>query len=99
MTKQLFTSILAAVALTLGAAAHAQDAGKGKAAAESLKCLKCHAADKDGAGPSYKKVATKFNKDAGKIIAAFDKVEDHAKVKKTAKPEDLKNIAAWIISL
>ncbi len=99
MKKQLFISLLAAAALTVGSGAYAQDASKGEAAAKASKCLGCHSADKDGDAPSYKKISAKFKKDAAKVTAAFDKVEDHAKVKKSVKPDDLKNIVAWIVSM
>ncbi len=101
MKKQFLVSILAAGAmtLTLATAAQAADAAKGQAAAKSLGCLKCHAPDKEVVGPSYKAVSAKFNKDSAKLIAAFEKVEDHGKVKKKSSKEDLENIAAWIFTL
>ena len=101
MKKPFLVSILVAgaMSLTLATAAHAADAAKGQAAAKSIGCLKCHAPDKDVVGPSYKSVGAKFNKDSAKLIAAFEKVEDHGKVKKKAGKEDLENIAAWIFSL
>lgn len=99
MKKQIVGSILAAAALSFGAGAHAQDASKGEALVNSYKCVKCHEVDKDGDAPSYKKVSAKFKKDTAKLIAGFDKVEDHGKFKKNVKADDLKSIAAWIVSL
>ena len=95
MKKQLLTVLFATAALTLSAGAHAQ----GEAAAKSAGCLKCHDVAKDGDAPSYKKVSAKFGKDAGKVAASFEKVEDHKKVKAKLKGDDLKNIAAWIVTL
>jgi cytochrome c len=51
---------LAALALALAPAAHAQDAAK---LATEKACLTCHTVDKKLVGPSYKEVAAKYRSD------------------------------------
>lgn len=58
--------IAAAMGVMLSCSAHAVDAEKAKALAQSKNCLACHAVDKKLVGPAYTEVAKKYkgNKDA-----------------------------------
>ena len=58
--------IAAAAGLVLACSAHAADAEKAKALAQSKNCLACHAVDKKLVGPAYTEVSKKYkgNKDA-----------------------------------
>ena len=62
--------IAAAAGLVLAGSAHAADAEKAKALAQSKNCLACHAIDKKLVGPAYTEVAKKYkgNKDAEAML-------------------------------
>ena len=62
--------IAASVGLVLSSAAHAADAEKAKALAQSKNCLACHAVDKKLVGPAYTEVSKKYkgNKDAEPML-------------------------------
>lgn len=61
-----FMMIAAAAGLVLAGSAHAADAEKAKALAQSKNCLACHAIDKKLVGPAYTEISKKYkgNKDA-----------------------------------
>jgi cytochrome c len=52
--------IIAAAGLVLSSGAHAVDAEKAKALAQSKNCLACHAIDKKLVGPAYTEVSKKY---------------------------------------
>lgn len=94
------------IALTLGSTlalasgiAAAQDAKKGEAAAKESGCLVCHDVNKKKMGPAFKTAAADLKKAGAttpdKVIATIK--SKHTEVK--AKEEDLKNIAAWLLTL
>jgi cytochrome c len=73
-------------------------------------CTKCHAADKDKIGPSYKKIAAKYKGKADaeekvtKTITTASKVKlangtelDHKTVN-TKDAKEIKNLAQWILA-
>jgi len=62
--------IIAAASLVLSSGAHAVDAEKAKALAQSKNCLACHAIDKKLVGPAYTEVSKKYkgNKDAEAML-------------------------------
>jgi cytochrome c len=85
-----------------------------KALARQNNCFKCHAAEKDKDGPSYKKVAEKYkgkdNAEARLIehITSGEKAkfpdghEEAHKIVQTSPPKDMaqiKNLVDWILSL
>ena len=85
------------VALASGVAS-AQDAKKGEAAAKEAGCLTCHTVAKKKIGPALKERAAAFKKDgadADKIVATVK--SKHSELK--AGDDDLKNIAAWLLTL
>jgi len=104
-----------AVGLSLPFAAMAAvDVDAAKALARQNNCFKCHAAEKDKDGPSYKKVAAEYKgKDdaAARLIehitsgekAKFpDGHEEAHKIVQTSPPKDMaqiKNLVDWILSL
>ena len=102
------TPLLAALSLAMAAALiPAEVIGADADAAQELvrqnKCLKCHAIDKEKMGPAWKDVAAKNkgNKDAEaklvKHLTGGGSDGKHPVVK--AKPDDVKNLADWILSL
>ena len=86
----------AVVAAALASAGLANAAGEDDA--KKAGCLNCHAVDTKKIGPAFKDVGAKF---AGKkdtdVIAAFKAAKPHASNK--TSDDDLKPIAAWILSL
>ena len=62
--------IAAAAGLLLAGSAHAADAEKAKALAQSKNCLACHTIDKKLVGPAYTEIAKKYkgNKDAEAML-------------------------------
>lgn len=112
MKKQIITSlaiILAAAMLTPAFAAVDEDAAK--ALAKKNDCFKCHAVDKTKKGPSYKSIAAKYKGKAdaeAKLITQMttapkvkleDGTEENHKVIDTKDQAQMKNLAAWILSL
>jgi len=102
------TPLLAALSLAMAAVlVPAEVLGADADAAQELvrqnKCLKCHAIDKEKMGPAWKDVAAKNkgNKDAEaklvKHLTGGGSDGKHPVVK--AKPDDVKNLAGWILSL
>ena len=62
--------IAATAGLVMAFSAHAADAEKAKALAQSKNCLACHAIDKKLVGPAYTEIAKKYkgNKDAEAML-------------------------------
>ena len=101
--KQLLTACAAVVALTLGAAASANEK-----LAQSSGCMTCHGVDKKVIGPTYKEVAAKYR---GNKTAEADLIK---KVKgggqgawgsvpmppnPHVKDEDIKTLVVWILGM
>ena len=100
-----------AVAGFVSAPALAADEAAAKALARANNCFNCHAVDKKKVGPAWNGVAAKYKgkKDAEAIVikhltivekAKFDDghEEDHPVIK-SKNPDELKNLANWILSL
>jgi len=91
-------------------AADAVDADAANALAKRNDCFKCHAIDKTKKGPSYKKIAAKYkgkpegedkaikNMTTGPKVKLEDGTEEEHKVIDTKDPNELKNLAQWILS-
>jgi len=89
--KKLSLSLIAIAALAVGASTAAY--ADAEATLKDSKCGKCHAADKDKSGPSWKKVAEKYKGKAdaeaklithlttGPKIKVDGEEETHAKIK------------------
>lgn len=90
--KSLFVPlIVAAGMLSVGVAQANPELAKAQ-------CGKCHAVDKEKMGPSFNDIAKKFKgKDEPAILAAYKANKDHADNK--AKPEQVKTISNWILTL
>lgn len=84
-----------------GTASAEVDAKAAQALAKAEKCTKCHDAEKDKKGPSFKSVAAKYKgkADAEAALVKFLSTgpNDHAAVSK-ADAAATKNLAAWILS-
>jgi cytochrome c len=101
----------AAVAMLASTEANSADAAAAEGLARQSGCFKCHAIDKKKVGPPYNEVAAKYKNDkdavakltkhvsgGGKIRGEGGKEEDHPAAK-SKKPEDIKNLVDWILSL
>ena len=106
-------SILAAFGLVLAASMPAAAAPDADAANKALKeggCTKCHAADKDKKGPSFKKTAEKYKGKAdaeakmvtflttGPKVKMDDGTEEEHKQLKTKDAAQVKNMVQFILA-
>jgi cytochrome c len=94
----------------LSPAQAAVDEAAAQALAKKNDCFKCHAIDKTKKGPSYKKIAAKYQEkklgeqDAikqmteGKKVKLEDGTEEDHKIIDTKDPKALSNLAQWILS-
>lgn len=112
--KNLSISLLGAstvLALTCLTSAHAAvDADAAQALAKKNDCFKCHAIDKTKKGPSLKKIAAKYkgkpdgqekaikNMTTGNKVKLSDGTEEDHKIIDTKDPQELKNLADWMLS-
>ncbi|MCK9381684.1 MAG: c-type cytochrome [Sulfuritalea sp.] len=109
------TSILLAgsLFLALGGLIPAQaavDEDAAQSLAKKNDCFKCHAIDKTKKGPSYKKIAAKYqgkadgeekvikNITTGPKVKLEDGTEEEHKIIDTKDPKQLKNLSQWILS-
>lgn len=104
LTRTLATLSISAAAMLAPASAHAVDADAAQGLAKQNNCFKCHAVDKEKVGPAWKDVAAKNkgNKDAeAKIIKHLTAGGSDGKhpVVKAKSPDEVKNLADWILSL
>jgi cytochrome c len=101
----------AAVAMLSSIQAGAADAAAAEALARQSGCLMCHSVEKKKVGPPFKETSAKYKgqNDAaakltkhvsggGKMKGEGGKEEDHPAVK-SKKPEDIKNLVDWLLSL
>lgn len=103
-----FAFVVATVSFSGGAFAFDEDAVK--ALTKKNDCTKCHAADKDKKGPSYKKIAAKYKGKAdaeekvtksittGSKVKLADGTEEDHKIINTKDAKELKNLAQWILA-
>ncbi|NMG43903.1 c-type cytochrome [Aromatoleum toluvorans] len=103
--------VAATAAILASSPSWAVDADAAKSLAKENDCFKCHAIDKTKKGPSYKKIAAKYQ---GKEAEGFEKIkknittgpkvkledgteEDH-KIINTKDEAQIKNLMQWILS-
>jgi cytochrome c len=100
--------VIAAMAgLVLASSAHAVDAEKAKALAQSKNCLACHAIDKKLVGPAYTEVSKKYkgNKEAEamlvkKVIHGGGGVWGTIPMPPNpVKEEEAKLLVEWVLSM
>lgn len=99
--------IAAAAGMVLASNAHAVDADKAKALAQSKNCLACHAVATKLVGPAYTEVAKKYkgNKDAEamlikKVIAGGSGAWGTIPMPPNAVTQDeAKLLVEWVLSL
>lgn len=103
-----FAFVVATVSFSGGAFAFDEDAVK--ALTKKNDCTKCHAADKDKKGPSYKKIAAKYKGKAdaeekvtksittGPKVKLTDGTEEDHKIINTKDAKELKNLVQWILA-
>ena len=99
--------IAATAGLMLAGSAHAVDAEKAKALAQSKNCLACHAVDKKLVGPAYTEISKKYkgNKDAQsnlikKVINGGGGVWGTIPMPPNpVKEDEAKLLVGWILSM
>lgn len=107
----LAAASFAAVAMLASTEAGAVNAAAAEGLARQSGCFTCHAVDKKKVGPAWKDTAAKYKSDkdavakltkhvsgGGKIKGDDGKEEDHPAAK-SKKPEDIRNLVDWILSL
>lgn len=107
----LAAASFAAVATLGSTQARSADAAAAEGLARQSGCFKCHAVDTKKVGPPWKETSARYkgDKDAvakltkhltggGKMKNSEGKEEDHPAAK-SKKPEDVKNLVDWILSL
>ena len=99
------------LALVAGPAWAELDADAARALAKRNDCFKCHAIDKDKKAPAYRRIAArlKTKSDAvevivehitsGHMVQLQDGTDEKHRIIDTRDPNELKNIALWILSL
>jgi len=104
--KKITFSLLAVAVMAMGASTAAFADAEGLL--KESKCSKCHAADKEKTGPSWKKVAEKYKGKAdaeaklythvttGPKVKIDGEEETHAKIKSTDE-KAIKESIAWIL--
>jgi cytochrome c len=105
--KKTLVALAALAGMSVGFAAHAQDAAKAKQLAQKYNCLACHAEDKKLVGPAYKEIAKKYKGDAAaagklatKVKAGGGGVWGTIPMPPNNVPEaDIKTMVDWILSL
>lgn len=87
------------------------DAEAAQALAKRNDCFKCHAIDKVKKGPPYKRIAARLKTKAdgvetivehitsGRMVQLEDGSDEKHKVVDTKDPNELRNLASWILSL
>lgn len=87
------------------------DADAAQALAKRNDCFKCHAIDKTKKGPPYKGVAARLKTKpdgvevivdhitSGRLVQLEDGSDEKHKIIDTMDPDELRNLALWILSL
>lgn len=98
----------------LGGTSHAQapiDAEAAQALAKRNDCFKCHAIDKAKKAPAYRRIAARLKTKpdavdvivehitAGHMVQLADGTDDQHRIIDTRDPDELRNLARWILSL
>jgi len=97
--KRMIITGVAGVAIALFQTA-GYAAADGEAMAKEAGCLNCHAVDKKKVGPAYKDVSAKYKgKAAAEVVTALKAIAVHKGATAKTKDDDLKLIAAWILTL
>ncbi|NJD35631.1 MAG: c-type cytochrome [Betaproteobacteria bacterium] len=113
--KTEVTCILAAAllfALAAAVPAYAQvDAEAAQALAKRNDCFKCHAIDKTKKAPPYKRIAARLKTKpdgvevivehvtSGHMVRLEDGTDEKHRIIDTTNPDELRNLALWILSL
>lgn len=110
-SRLLAVASFSAVAVLAPACAGAADAAAAEGLARQSGCFKCHAVEKKKVGPPFKDTAAKYkaDKDAGaklqKHITGEGRMKNEQGVEeahpavKSKKPDEIKNLLDWVLSL
>ncbi len=91
MKASLISIVLAASLLGSNAAQASPELAKAK-------CGRCHDAEKEKAGPTYKVMAAKYKGDEQAVLTAIkDPKTEHPRVR--AKEDEVTAIVKWIVTL
>jgi cytochrome c len=108
-TRSLAAVMLSGALMLAASAAQAVDADAAQALARQNNCFKCHSVEKEKDGPSFKKSAAKLkgrpeaverivqHLTTGEKAKFPDGHEEEHKVIKAKSPDDVKNLAEWIL--
>jgi cytochrome c len=106
----LLSFAFAVATFSFSGGAFAFDEEAVKALTKKNDCTKCHAADKDKIGPSYKKIAAKYkgkadaeekvtkNITTGSKVKLTDGTELDHKIINTKDAKEIKNLVQWILA-
>ena len=109
--KAVSTGLLLLALVAAGPAQAEVDAEAAQALAKKNDCFKCHAIDKTKKAPAYRRVAArlKTKPDAvevivehitsGHLVKLEDGTEENHRIIDTKDPDELRNLALWILSL
>lgn len=88
------------------------DADAARKLAKENRCFRCHAVSREKNGPAWSAIATKYQgkpdgeqklvkhlTSAPKVRLREDDVEEEHKVVKYGTPQELENLARWVLSL
>ena len=105
------TGLLLLAVATAGPAKAEVDAEAAQALAKRNDCFKCHAIDKTKKGPAYKRVAARLRPKpdavevivehitSGHMVQLTDGTDEKHRIIDTKDPDELRNLALWILSL
>ncbi|MDA8255588.1 MAG: cytochrome C [Betaproteobacteria bacterium] len=106
------TGVVLMGSIAAGPASAQIDVEAAQALVKRNDCFKCHAIDKTKKGPAYKKVAARLKTKpdggvdvivdhitSGRVVQLEDGSEEKHKIIDTTDPNELKNLALWILSL
>jgi cytochrome c len=107
----MLTAMLSGIVAAGPVQAQQVDAEAAQALAKRNDCFKCHAIDKTKKGPAYKRIAARLKTKpdgietivehitSGHMVQLEDGSEEKHKIVDTTDPNELKNLAQWILSL
>ena len=111
MNHAISVTLLLGLAAAGPAAAQQPDADAALALAKRNDCFKCHAIDKTKKGPAYKRIASRLRTKpdavevivehitAGHMVQLPDGTDEKHPIIDTKDPDEIRNLALWILSL
>lgn len=108
-STMFFNALFMSIVMCFSAEVLAVDEEAAQSLLKKSKCLTCHSVDKTKDGPSYKKVAAKYQGDATakpklfkhlteKSMVEIDGEEEEHGIVKTRDEDKINNLIEWILS-